>query len=142
MHSRAGFADLDRAHDIGVLHTFAVACFAKEASDSGAILAQLLAQDFDGDETMVRVLSAEDGGRSALADFTLQRIAGNRLSYEVFASHAPNLTAARVSGKERHCHFLDKCADRSYIGPRKPGGLPGTTAVRDRFTPLEAARNG
>ena len=27
----------------------------------------------------------------------------------------------------------------SYIGPRKPGGLPGT-AVQDRITPLEAAR--
>jgi CspA family cold shock protein len=42
----------------------------------------------------------------------------------------------RVASRSR---FLDKCALCSYIGPRKPGGLPGT-AVQDRFTPLEAAR--
>jgi cold shock protein len=35
--------------------------------------------------------------------------------------------------------FLDKFAKRSYIGPRKPGGL-SSTAVQVRFTPQEAAR--
>jgi cold shock protein len=36
-------------------------------------------------------------------------------------------------------HIIDKYAKRSYIGPRKPSGLP-STAVQDRFTPQEAAR--
>ena len=31
--------------------------------------------------------------------------------------------------------FLDKYANCSYIGPRKPGGLPGT-AVRDSIHPV------
>ena len=132
----SGFADLDRANDVRMLHALAVARFAKKARDRGAVLAQLFAQHFHGDGAVVGMLRAEDGGRSAFADFALQRIAGDRLSDEVFSGHAANLTSHVQGGASRcaGCTLLDKSTRCFYIGPRKPGGLP-STAVQDRFTP-------
>jgi hypothetical protein len=58
----------------------------------------------------------------------LERVAGNCLSDEVFAWHAANLTSLRGEGKE---WFLDNYAFCTYIGPRKPGGLPSTACRID-----------
>ena len=67
-----GFADLDRANDVGMLHALAVASFAKKSRDRGAVLAQLLAQNLDGDGAVVGMLCAENGGSSAFSHFALQ----------------------------------------------------------------------
>ena len=61
VHSRAGLTDLDGAHDVGMLHALAVPRFAKEARDRRAVLAKLLAQHFDGNCAVIRVLGTEDG---------------------------------------------------------------------------------
>src|SRR6185312_8747418 len=98
VHSRPCFANLDRANDVRMLHALAVARFAKEARYGGAILAQLFAQYLHGDSPVVGVLRAEDGRRSALADLTLQGVAGDGLSNKVFAWHAANLTFVEGRG--------------------------------------------
>src|SRR6185437_5467354 len=91
--------DLDRAHDIRVLHSLAVAGFAKKACHGRAVLPQLLAQYLDGHGAMVRVMRAEHGRCAAFADLALERVTGNRLTDEIFPGHAANLTAPFRRGK-------------------------------------------
>ena len=118
MHSRTGFADLDRANDVRMLHALAVASFAKEARDGGAILAQLFAQDLYGDGAVVGMLRAENGGRSAFTDFALQRISGNRLADEVLSWHAANLIARIVRGKRRARNHVSRRRLRVSVSRR------------------------
>ena len=67
-----GLADLDRPHHVRMLHALAVARFAKKPRDRCAVLAQLVAQDLYGNGAVIRVLCAENGGRSAFTDFALK----------------------------------------------------------------------
>ena len=111
----AGFADLDRAHDVGMLHALAVARFAQETRDGGAILPQLFAQHFHGNGAVVGMLRAEDGGRSAFADFALQRVSGDRLADEVFAWHAANLIAGAMQACASAMTLLIRAAMRRLL---------------------------
>ena len=53
---------------------------------------------------MIRVLCAENGGRSAFTDFALKRISRNRLTDKALSGHAANLTAANTRGKRKREH--------------------------------------
>jgi hypothetical protein len=53
-------------------HPFAVAGFAQKARDRRAVLAQLFAQHFDRNGSMIRVSCAENGRGSTFADFALE----------------------------------------------------------------------
>src|SRR5690349_20727752 len=123
MHPRFGFADLDRPNDVWMLYALAVAGLAQEAGDRGAVLPQLLAQHFYGDGSVRRVMRAEHRRRSTFADFALERIAGNRLSYEIFPGHGANLTSRPRLGKNAGPRCLTNSGGRFYIGPRKPSRL-------------------
>jgi hypothetical protein len=79
---------------------FAVSGFTKKPCDGGSVLAQFVAQHLHGNRAVVGVLRAEDGGRSALSDFALERISGDVLSDEAFFWHAANLTAVHECGKQ------------------------------------------
>ena len=72
VHSRAGFADLDRSNDIRVLHALAISGFAQEAGDGGSVLAQLLSQNLYGHGAVIGVVRAKDGGGTAFTHFALQ----------------------------------------------------------------------
>jgi hypothetical protein len=62
------------------LDALAVASLAEKPRDRCAILAQLIAQDLYGNRAVVRMLCAENGGRSAFTDFALERISRNGLT--------------------------------------------------------------
>jgi hypothetical protein len=72
VHSRAGFADFDRANDVWVLDAFAIPRFAKEAGYGRPVLSQFLAKYFDRDGAVVGMLRSKNGGSSAFSDFALQ----------------------------------------------------------------------
>ena len=111
VHPRPSFADLDRAHNVRMLHPLAVPRLAKKPRYRCAILPQLFAQHFNGDDPMVAMLRAEDGGRSAFTHFALQRISSNRLTDEVLTRHAANLirdATRRKRTTRRGSSLLDK----------------------------------
>src|SRR6185437_1441122 len=99
VHAGTGFTDLDRPDDVGMLDPLAIARLAKKARDGRAILAQLFAQHFDRDGAVIRMLRAEDGRGSSLADFTLQRVTGDRLADEALTGHGANLIVAHSGSK-------------------------------------------
>jgi len=85
-----------------MLDALAIARFSKKASDGSAILPQLLPQHFHRNGTVIRVLSTKHGGCSALSDFALKGVSGDRLTDKVFSWHAANLIVAPERGKRRH----------------------------------------
>src|SRR5437016_9911312 len=99
MHPRPGLANFDRSYDVRMLYAFAVARFTKKTRDSGAILPQFFPEHLHGDDAVVAVLRAADGGCTAFSHFALQRISGNRLSDEILTRHAANLISAATRRK-------------------------------------------
>jgi len=100
VHAWTCFTDLDRAHDVRMSHPLTVTRFAQKARDCGAVLPQFLAQYLDRDSSVIGVRCTEYGGGSAFTDFALERVAGDRLSYEAFAWHAANLIRMTTRGKQ------------------------------------------
>ena len=101
VESGAGFTDLDRPNHVRVLHALAVSSFAKKPRDRSAVLPQFIAQDLYGNDAVIRMLCAENGGRSAFTDFALKRISRNGLTDKALSWHAANLTAANRRGKRK-----------------------------------------
>ena len=98
----------------GCTHALAVARFADEARDRRLVLAQLLAQDFHGDDAVRRVLGAKNRGRSTLADFVAEGVASERLSQQVFFWHGANLTPIRGRSQAIPFRRVPKCARRMW----------------------------
>jgi hypothetical protein len=126
VQSRTGLADLDRAYDVGMLHTFAVARFSKEARHSSTILPQLFAQHLDRHGSVIGVLGAKNGGCSAFAHFALQGISGDCLTYEALTWHAANLTARYERGKRMGAQL---CANG--VNSEAPRRFPDKSPVRN-----------
>jgi hypothetical protein len=101
-----------------MLHALAVLRFAKKPRDRGAVLAQFVAQDLYGNGAVIRVLCAENGGRSAFTDFALKRISRNRLTDKALSWHAANLTAANTRGK-RKARTRRACEEKNDRGIRR-----------------------
>jgi hypothetical protein len=70
VHAWRCLANLDCLNDIRVLDTLPISCLADKPSNGCLVLTELFTQDFYGDSAVNWVLSAEDGGRSALPYFT------------------------------------------------------------------------
>jgi hypothetical protein len=107
-----------------MLHPLAVARLAKKTCDGGSILSQFFAEDLYGDDAMVVVMRAEDGGGSAFTHFALQRISGNRLSDEILTWHAANLipsaTRRKRTERARDATHWAIVASRAVVGSRHP----------------------
>ena len=80
--SGATLADFDRADDIRMQDTSAVLRFAEKAGDCRLVLAQLLAQQLDGDDAVLRMRRAIHGGCPALADEAMDRVSSEQLTDE------------------------------------------------------------
>jgi hypothetical protein len=96
-----------------MLDTLAVSRLANEPRDGGTILAQLFPKDFYGDGAVDSMLGAKNRRGSALADFALQRVAGDRLTDKILSWHAANLTAECERGKRYRSaiHFAGEDAE-------------------------------
>jgi signal transduction histidine kinase len=141
MHPWFGFADLDRPDDIWMLYALAVARLAQESRDRRSILAELLAQHFHRDGSVRRVMRAENGRRSTFADFALERVAGDRLSYEIFPGHGANLTSSTGRGKNARPRCLTNSTGCFYH--RAAQAVPACSAAHaGPIHPVGGCANG
>jgi hypothetical protein len=85
MQARAGLAGLDRSNDIRVLHSCPELRFAKETSNGCAILAKLLAQHLQRNDTMLRMVSTIHGGGSTLPHHVLDAVPSKCGTYKRIA---------------------------------------------------------
>jgi len=119
VHTGRRFADLDRSHDVRVRHPLAIVRLADTSRDRRAIVAQFLAQHFDGDCAVVRMLGAKNSGCAAFADFRLERVSGKSTPDQILPWHGREPNDASEGGQGIDPHLLDKESTPVYIGPRK-----------------------
>ena len=92
VQSGSSFADLDRAHDVGVLDALAVFRLSDEPRDRRLILAKFFSQHLHRHDTMSGMLGAEHSRRPTFAHLVTQGVSGDRLSDQVFFGHGANVT--------------------------------------------------
>src|SRR5439155_8189434 len=92
-------ARFEGANDVWVLHALSEVRFANEACYGSSILSQLVAEDLERDRAVVGVRGAVHHGRAPLPDEICDRISGKRLTDEIIARPAANLTRAGSHGK-------------------------------------------
>src|SRR4051812_39721653 len=116
MHSaaRCGFTDFDGAYDVRVLYALSETGFAEETGDCRLVGAELLSKNFDRNRSVRRMFCTKDRRRAALAHFSVEGVASNSMTYEIFTWHGANLTAAKSGGKQ----MLNHSARAPFMMPR------------------------
>jgi hypothetical protein len=116
VHARGRLSDFECLDHVGVLDALTIPGFADEARDGSLVLTQFFPEYFDGDHTIRRMVSPENGGRPPFADFCAKGESSQSSSYEVFFRHIANVTSGSGAKQGGRGWFLDKQSGCSYIG--------------------------
>src|SRR5436190_1980165 len=122
VHARRRLTDLDRADDVGMNDALAVACFAQEARDRRAIVAQLLAEDLHGHVAVAGMRCAKHGGCATFTHVALEHISRERTPYQSLPWHRANLIPPEIEGKRAWRCIM--CSYRELRRSQRASGPP------------------
>ncbi len=76
VYSGVGLSNLDCPHHVGVQDSGTILRFAHKTRDSGTVMTQLFAKDFQGYSAVTGMNGFVNGRSTAFADLTLQGVPG------------------------------------------------------------------